>query len=88
MRADPGRRAKVQKQALTKATTPDEKAMAKANAFSLCVYIVKTQGLSGLYRGLPMELFRGVLSGNKDRPLKSLTLWRDAASQSREDAMA
>ena len=54
--------------------------MAEANAFSLCVYIVKTQGLSGLYRGLPMELFRGVLSGNRD--------WRDAASQSREDAMA
>jgi hypothetical protein len=31
--------------------------------FSLCAYIVKTQGLGGLYRGLPTELFRGVLSG-------------------------
>jgi hypothetical protein len=37
--------------------------MAKKNAIGLCLYIVKTQGIGGLYRGLPLELFRGVLSG-------------------------
>jgi hypothetical protein len=94
--ADPGRRAKVQKQALMKAKTADEQAMAKASVPSLVAYIVRTQGITGepaalstatqpslvvacvldaltglavlagrtgLYKGLSMELFRGVLSG-------------------------
>jgi hypothetical protein len=102
----------VQKQALAGATDENSKKMANLNVFSLCAYIVKTQGLGGavpslpgalpeplallvlpcpptparlllpaparppravyrvgptrrpgLYRGLPTELFRGVLSG-------------------------
>jgi hypothetical protein len=59
----PGRRAKVQKQALAGSEDPESKAMSKMNPIALCIYIVKTQGLGGLYRGLPTELFRGVLSG-------------------------
>ena len=62
----PGRRAKVQKQSLGKLgpnSTKEEKEMSNKGAVALCVYIVKTQGFGGLYRGLPMELFRGVLSG-------------------------
>ena len=59
----PGRRAKVQKQALAGAEDEESKAMAKMGAVSLCIHMVKTQGLGGLYRGLPTELFRGVLSG-------------------------
>lgn len=59
----PGRRAKVQKQALEGADDEESKAMAKMGAVTLCIHIVKTQGLGSLYRGLPMELFRGVLSG-------------------------
>ena len=59
----PGRRAKVQKQALAGSDDPESKAMAKMNPIALCAYLVKSQGLGGLYRGLPTELFRGVLSG-------------------------
>ena len=59
----PGRRAKVQKQALSDSKDEESIAMSKMGAVTLCIHIVKTQGFGGLYRGLPTELFRGVLSG-------------------------
>ena len=59
----PGRRAKVQKQVLSSAKDEESIAMSKMGAVTLCIHIVKTQGFGGLYRGLPTELFRGVLSG-------------------------
>ena len=59
----PGRRAKVQKQALVGAKDEESIAMSKMGAATLCIHIVKTQGIGSLYRGLPLELFRGVLSG-------------------------
>ena len=53
----------MQKQALIKSKTEEERRMAKASVPALVAYIVRTQGLGGLYKGLSMELFRGVLSG-------------------------
>ena len=47
--ADPGRRAKVQKQALVKAKDADERAMAQASVPALLAYIVRNQGITGQF---------------------------------------
>ena len=86
----------MQKQALIKSKTEEERRMAKASVPALVAYIVRTQGLGGLYKGLSMELFRGVLSGavratlgcpppapHRVRPCGHVSAWRPPARRGR-----
>ena len=74
--ADPGRRAKVQKQALVDAKDADERAMAQASVPSLLVYIVRKQGIAGQCLSLLLSLSLSLSLSLQ------LVLWRSAVLHS------